>query len=100
MTSSARARRFRALLLAGVVFVAAVPVVAALLFFPVMILGGPHSSMLPGFLQPIVLFAGWAAVVAAPAWLAAAVYRRQASVPARDIASAPHASNDGAPAES
>jgi hypothetical protein len=74
--SSARARRRLALLLAALLFVVAVPAVAALLFFPVMLLAGPHSDILPGVLQPVVLLAGWAAVVGVPAWCARGLFRR------------------------
>ena len=70
------ARRRTAFVLAALLFVVAVPVAAALLFFPVMLLAGPHSDLLPGELQPVILLAGWAAVVGVPAWCARALFRR------------------------
>jgi hypothetical protein len=65
-----------AFVLAALLFVVAVAAVAALLFFPVMLLAGPHSDLLPATLQPVVLLAGWAAVVGVPAWCARALFRR------------------------
>jgi hypothetical protein len=65
-----------ALVLAVLLFVVVAPAVAALLFFPVMLLAGPHSDLLPSALQPVVLLSGWAAVVGVPAWCARALFRR------------------------
>lgn len=67
--------RFQAALIAGVIFVLGVPVTAAVLFFPVVLLAGPHSDLLPGAVQPVVWVAGWLAVVVAPVWAAVRAYR-------------------------
>jgi hypothetical protein len=71
-------------ILAGVVtWVLAVPLVAALLFLPVMILAGPHSSVLPSAIQPAILVLGYLAVVAVPSWVAVRVFRRMKARAAR-----------------
>ena len=67
---------WKSIALASLTFVLSVPVVAAALFFPVMILAGPHSSLLPSPLQTAVVLLGWLSVVAVPAWLSLKVFRR------------------------
>ena len=62
-------------LLAAIVFSVAAPVVAAVLFLPVMLLAGPHSAILPSPLAGMVWFAAIASVILVPAWLARVVYR-------------------------
>jgi hypothetical protein len=51
-------------------------ILAPVCFFATMLLAGPHSSILPGFLQPVVLLLGWSAFLVAPIWIARAVWRR------------------------
>jgi hypothetical protein len=51
-------------------------VVAPACFIGVMVLAGPHSSVLPAFLQPVVLVVGWLVILAAPMLIARAVWRR------------------------
>jgi hypothetical protein len=51
-------------------------VLAPAVFFVVLILAGPHSAMLPGAIQPAVLFLGWATLLIGPAWIARKVWIR------------------------
>lgn len=62
--------------LSALAFALAVPIVVAILFFPVMLLAGPHSDLLPHFLQGGVVVAAWVSVVAIPVWLARLTYLR------------------------
>ena len=59
-------------------WVASVAVLAPVCFFAVIFLAGPHSSLLPGWLQSVVLLLGWAIVLVAPFLIARAVWRRAA----------------------
>jgi len=70
------ANLIKPILVAALTWVVAIPIVAAILFLPVMILAGPHSSALPSAIQPAVLLLGWISVVAVPSWLAVRVFRR------------------------
>ena len=65
-------------LLTTVVYLASLAVLAPLLFFAVMILAGPHSSLLPSRLQPAVLVLGWIAWIVLPVLIARTVWRRGA----------------------
>jgi len=51
---------------------------AVVAFFGVLALGGPHGGLLPSFASPVVLFAGWAAVLVVPTLAARRVWRRTA----------------------
>jgi hypothetical protein len=64
-----------AVLLAAIAFSIAAPVIAAVLFLPVMLVAGPGSSMLPLPLAGMIWFAAIASVILVPAWLARLVYR-------------------------
>ena len=59
--------------------------VAALLapvcFFAVILLAGPHSSMLPSAVQPAVLLLGWAAWVVVPIYVARRIWQRTSPIP-------------------
>jgi hypothetical protein len=55
---------------------ASVAVLAPVCFFGVIFLAGPHSSLLPAWLQSVVLLLGWLVVVVAPFLIARAVWRR------------------------
>jgi hypothetical protein len=48
-------------------------------FFAAIVLAGPHSSILPSFIQPAVLLLAWVVVVAGPILIARVVWRRQNS---------------------
>ena len=50
--------------------------IAPLCLFAGLLLAGPHSSMLPSFLQPVVWVFGWLVVLAAPLLAARWVWRR------------------------
>jgi hypothetical protein len=64
----------------GLVIFIAWSAVAALLapicFFAVILLAGPHSSMLPSAVQPAVLVLGWAAWIVAPIYVARRIWQR------------------------
>jgi hypothetical protein len=66
----------RAWLIAVVVWVVSAAILAPVCFFATMLLAGPHSSILPGFLQPVVLLLGWIAFLVAPIRIARAAWRR------------------------
>ena len=56
--------------IAVVVWIVTGAVLAVVCFFAVLILAGPHSSMLPSALQPAVVIAGYLVVVVTPILLA------------------------------
>lgn len=64
------------MLLTVLSFAVALVVVAALAFVVVLVLAGPHASVLPRWLEPIVIAAGWIAVLALPLLVARKVWRR------------------------
>lgn len=66
----------RAWLIAVVVWVVSAAALAPVCFFATMLLAGPHSSILPGLLQPVVLLLGWLAFLVVPLWIARAAARR------------------------
>jgi hypothetical protein len=51
-------------------------VVAAVAFVVVIVFAGPHSGLLPGWLEAVLLGLGWLAVLILPALAAFAVWRR------------------------
>lgn len=53
-----------------------VVILGAVIFVAVLVLAGPHSSMLPSAIQPVVLLLGWAIFLAAPVFVARWVWRR------------------------
>jgi hypothetical protein len=53
-------------------------VVAPILFFLTMVLAGPHSSVLPSWMQPAILVLGWAALFVCPVLAARAVWKCRA----------------------
>ena len=68
----------RRVVLTALAYLASLAVFAPLLFFAVMILAGPHSSVLPSRLQPAVVVLGWIAWIVLPVLTARAVWRRGA----------------------
>ena len=54
----------------------AVFVLAPACFFMTMLVAGPHSSLLPSFLQPIALLLGWLLFLVGPVWVARVVWAR------------------------
>ena len=65
-------------LIAGLVTAA---VLGPVCFFAALILAGPHSSLLPSFIKPAVLVAGWIIFLATPIWIASRVWRRLMPAP-------------------
>jgi hypothetical protein len=55
---------------------AATAVLAPVCFVVAVVLAGPHSSMLPSFLQPAVLVLAWLSLLIAPLWVARRVGQR------------------------
>lgn len=74
--SAARPPQRRAIWRGVAAAVVALPPVAAGLFVVVVILAGPHSSLLPSAVQPAVLALGWLALPAIPGWIGWKVFRR------------------------
>ena len=68
-------------LLAFLAWVLSAVIVGPIMFVFVMILAGPHSSVLPSALQPLVLAAGWLVFLGAPVWVARQVWIRRAHRP-------------------
>lgn len=58
-------------------------VVSVVAFFAVIILAGPHSGLLPAWMETVVLIAGWVAVLVLPVLGARRVWRRFDEGPAR-----------------
>ena len=57
-------------------YLVSVAVFAPALFFIVILLAGPHSSMLPSMVQPAVVLVALAMLVTVPALIARGVWRR------------------------
>lgn len=53
-------------------------VVGVIAFFAVIILAGPHSGLLPSWLEDVVLALGWLAALVVPGIVALRVWRRGA----------------------
>jgi hypothetical protein len=62
--------------IAFIVWTIAAALLAPVCFFVVMVLAGPHSSMLPSAIQPAVLVAGWIVFLVSPILLARVAWRR------------------------
>jgi hypothetical protein len=59
-----------------VAWVGSVVLLAPVCFFVVIVLAGPHSSLLPGWLQPAVLVLGWLVLLLVPLLIARKVWSR------------------------
>jgi hypothetical protein len=59
-----------------IAYLVSTAVLAPVVFFVVIALAGPHSSMLPSIVQPAVVVLGWLTVIVAPVLIARAVWRR------------------------
>ncbi|MDP3857026.1 MAG: hypothetical protein Q8Q73_04595 [Stagnimonas sp.] len=57
-------------------YLVSLALVAVAAFFVVIVLAGPHSDLLPGWLSAVVLALGWLAVFVLPALLARLAWRR------------------------
>lgn len=62
--------------LTAIVYAASLALVAASAFFVVIVLAGPHSGLLPEWLEAVVLGLGWLAVLILPALMARSAWRR------------------------
>lgn len=63
------------LLITAIAYLVSLVVVAAIAFFAVLFLAGPHGGVLPGYLEPVVLLLGWLAVLGLPAFAAFRVWK-------------------------
>jgi hypothetical protein len=66
----------RAWLIAIAVWVVSTALLAPVCFFATIFLAGPHSSIVPGFLQPVVALLALAVLLVTPLWIARAAWRR------------------------
>jgi len=64
------------LLLAALSYLLSLAATAALCFFLVLVVAGPHAGLLPAWLEPVALVAGWLVVLVLPIIIARAVWRR------------------------
>ena len=62
-------------LLAFLAWLVAATILGPVMFFLVLVLAGPHSSLLPSSLQPAVLVLGWLTFLVVPLWIAGRVWR-------------------------
>lgn len=69
-------RPFARVLIAFVAWSAALAVLSPIVFVAMVVLAGPHSSMLPSAAQPVVWLLGWAAVLLVPVLVARMAWRR------------------------
>ena len=60
----------------AIVYLLSLVLIAVSAFFVAIVLAGPHSDLLPGWLGAIVLGIGWLLVLLLPAWIACWVWRR------------------------
>lgn len=68
-----RAMRY---VLTAAAFLLALALVAVVAFVAVIVLAGPHSDMLPQWLQVVVFILGWVAVLGVPGYVARKVWRQ------------------------
>lgn len=61
---------------AAVAYMACLAITAAVAFFSVLLIAGPHAGLLASWLEPVVLAIGWLAVLVVPVLVARAVWRR------------------------
>ena len=64
------------IVLTAIAWLVTAAVLAPLCFFSVILLAGPHSSMLPSLIQPAVLALGWLIFLVGPLLAARAAWRR------------------------
>jgi len=63
-------------LLTGLAWAAATLLLLPVCAFAAIMLAGPHSDLLPGFLQPPAFVVCVVVLLGVPAWIARAVWRR------------------------
>jgi hypothetical protein len=59
-------------------YVLSLCIVTPVAFLIVLFLAGPHAGLLPGFLEAVILVAGWVSVLLLPIWVARRIWRRNA----------------------
>ena len=69
-------RPWARVLVAFIAWSAAVAVLSPIAFVAMVVLAGPHSSILPSAVQPVVWLLGWAAVLLLPVLVARMAWRR------------------------
>ena len=69
------------LLITAIAYLVSLVVVAAIAFFAVLFLAGPHGGVRPGYLEPVVLLLGWLAVLGLPAFAAFRVWKKLGEPP-------------------
>jgi hypothetical protein len=62
-------------LITFIAWTATTAVLAPVCFFGAILLAGPHSDILPSFLQPVVLLLACAVLLLGPLWTARRVWR-------------------------
>jgi hypothetical protein len=67
--------------LACLVWLITTALLAPVIFFAVIFLAGPHSSVLPSALQPVVVIAALIVLLGAPIWLARRMLRKRSPSP-------------------
>ncbi|HEX5803090.1 MAG TPA: hypothetical protein VFY24_08700, partial [Azospira sp.] len=60
----------------AVAYIVSLAITAAVSFFAVLVLAGPHAGLLPSWLEPVVLGMGWLAVLVVPVLAARVVWHR------------------------
>lgn len=64
------------ILLTCVAYLISLLLVSAISFLVVIIIAGPHSGILPAWLEKVVLFSGWVAVIVIPIMAAFKVWSK------------------------
>jgi hypothetical protein len=64
------------LLATALAYLLSLVVIAAISLATVLLIAGPHSGMLPSWLEPWVLGLGWLVILFVPALIARSVWRR------------------------
>lgn len=67
-------------LLTVIAYIGSLAIIAVIAFFVVIFLAGPHSGLLPSWLEGAVLVLGWLAVLIMPVLVARRVWRRFGNV--------------------
>ena len=62
-----------------VAWLAATAILVPVCFFAAIVVAGPHSSVVPSFIQPAALLLAWVVVLGGPILVARVVWRRQKS---------------------
>jgi hypothetical protein len=60
----------------AIAYLLSLAVIAALTIFIVLVIAGPHSGLLPHWLEPVILGLGWLLILVVPALVARKVWQR------------------------